>query len=75
MEPIKTTLVELFTLPEGPVIITFPERLSPNDYIDLEQQFELILRRLKRQIGQTDGTHRSPDSLHLHHYRALRSKM
>ncbi|QPF94100.1 hypothetical protein [Bradyrhizobium commune] len=51
---IKKPVQEVFNLPEGTVTITFPQRLSVESYQDMEDQLELLLRRVKRQIAKDD---------------------
>lgn len=44
---------DVFTLDEGPVIIQWPERLSPASLEDFEAWLQLIVRRARRSVPIT----------------------
>jgi hypothetical protein len=52
LPPKAGMLQEVFTLPEGPVTVTFPDSLSEPSYEDLKDYFELFLRKAKRRSAQ-----------------------
>jgi len=52
---------DIFTLKEGDVVFQWPERLSQESFDDLEAWTQLILRKVKRHIGEltSDGKENS----------------
>lgn len=50
MSDSKETRQEVLWLDEGPFVITFPAKMSPQDIDDLEKHIELFLRRLRRLV-------------------------
>jgi hypothetical protein len=43
---------DVFTLEEGPVVIQYPERLSPESFEDFESWLQLVIRKAKRSVQQ-----------------------
>jgi hypothetical protein len=48
------TKEDVFTLDEGAVVLQYPERLSPESFDDFEAWLQLIIRKAKRSVVQTD---------------------
>lgn len=44
------TKEDVFTLDEGPVVLQYPERLSPESFEDFESWLQLVIRKAKRSI-------------------------
>ena len=42
----------MFSLPEGEVVLQWPEPLSPESYEDFESWLNLILRKVKRSVQE-----------------------
>ena len=42
----------MFSLPEGEVVLEWPEPLSPESYEDFESWINLVLRRVKRSVRE-----------------------
>jgi len=53
-EHLTRPITEKFTLDEGEVTLTVPQRLSLESYQDLEDRIEILLRGLKRRAEQRD---------------------
>lgn len=49
--PPQGTRREVFVLDEGDVVLTFPDNLSAASFADLEDHFELFLRKARRRAG------------------------
>lgn len=59
------TLQEVFNLDEGPVMLTFPAKMSVASYEDLEAHLQIFLRKAKRRadsIRQFNSDSGDPDS-------------
>jgi len=47
---------DIYTLPEGDIVLQWPETLSSDSYEDLKMWTELMLRKIKRQVVSDDGS-------------------
>lgn len=46
---------DVFTLPEGDVILQWPEVISQESYQDLKSWTDLMMRKIQRSIGKNEA--------------------